>query len=64
MAIVTPVEGGPPEGRRRLAIANPATLEPLGEIEVQTAEDVRAAVESARKAQPGWADVARIGVME
>ncbi len=56
MAIVTPVEGGSPEGRRRLAIANPATLEPLGEIEVQTAEDVRAAVESARKAQPGWAE--------
>ena len=54
MAIVTPVDT--PHGeRRRLALANPATLERLGEIEVQTAEDVRAAVESARKAQPAWA---------
>ncbi len=56
MAIVTRVET--PEGqRRRLALANPATLEPLGEIEVQNAEDVRAAVESARKAQPAWAEL-------
>jgi len=53
VAIVTPVDVGPGE-RRRLALANPATLEPLGEIEVQTAEEVRAAVESARKAQPEW----------
>jgi len=54
MAIVTPVET-PSGTRRRLAIANPATLEPIGEIEVQTADDVKAAVESARKAQPAWA---------
>ncbi len=54
MAIVTPVETASGE-RRRLALASPATLEPLGEIEVQNAQDVRAAVESARKAQPGWA---------
>jgi len=54
MAIVTPVET-PSGARRRLAIANPATREPVGEIEVQTADDVNAAVESARKAQPDWA---------
>jgi len=54
MAIVTPVET-PVGSRRRLAIASPATLEPIGEIEVQTAEEVRAAVDAARKAQPAWA---------
>ncbi len=54
MAIVTPVETRPGE-RRRLAIASPATGEPLGEIEVANAADVAAAVEAARKAQPAWA---------
>jgi succinate-semialdehyde dehydrogenase/glutarate-semialdehyde dehydrogenase len=54
VAIVTPVEVAPGE-RRRLRLANPATLAPLGEIEVQNAADVRAAVEAARKAQPAWA---------
>jgi succinate-semialdehyde dehydrogenase/glutarate-semialdehyde dehydrogenase len=56
MAIVQTVDT-PVGQRRRLALANPATLEPLGEIEVQSAEDVRAAVESAREAQPGWASL-------
>jgi acyl-CoA reductase-like NAD-dependent aldehyde dehydrogenase len=42
-------------GRRRLRLRNPATLEPIDEIEVQTPADVRAAVERARKAQPEWA---------
>jgi succinate-semialdehyde dehydrogenase/glutarate-semialdehyde dehydrogenase len=42
-------------GRRRLRLRSPATLEPIGEIEVQTADDVRAAVERARKVQPTWA---------
>ncbi len=42
-------------GRRRLQLRNPATLEPLDEIEVATPADVRAAVERARKAQPEWA---------
>jgi len=54
MAIVTPVEGHPGT-RRRLRLSSPATLEPIGEIEVQTLEDVCAAVERARKAQPAWA---------
>lgn len=55
MAVVEslPVEPGQ---RRRLRLRNPATLEEIGEIEVQTADDVRAAVERARKAQPAWAE--------
>jgi len=53
MAIVTPIET-PSGARRRLALASPATLEPIGEIEVQTADDVNAAVELARKEQPAW----------
>jgi len=54
MAIVTPIDVAP-GARRRLAIASPATGEPIGEIEVQNASDVRAALERARKAQPAWA---------
>ncbi len=53
MAIVTPIET-PPGARRRLSLANPATLEPIGEIEVQTEDDAKAAVEIARKAQREW----------
>src|SRR5262245_60408647 len=44
-------------GRRRLALRSPATLEPIGELEGATADDVRAAVERARKAQPAWAEL-------
>ena len=54
MAIVTPLESAPGT-RRRLGLANPATLQPIGEIEVRTADDVRAALERAREAQPEWA---------
>jgi succinate-semialdehyde dehydrogenase/glutarate-semialdehyde dehydrogenase len=54
MAIVTPLETAP-GARRRLRLSSPVTLDPIGEIEVQTAEDARAAVEAARRAQPGWA---------
>jgi acyl-CoA reductase-like NAD-dependent aldehyde dehydrogenase len=54
MAVVEQAGTGP-DGRRRLRISNPATLEPVGEIEVQTAVDVGAAIERARKAQPEWA---------
>ena len=54
MAIVTKLET--PEGeRRRLQLASPATLEPIGEIECLTPEDVGEALESARKAQEAWA---------
>jgi succinate-semialdehyde dehydrogenase/glutarate-semialdehyde dehydrogenase len=53
MAIVTPIET-PPGERRRLRLSSPATGEPLHEIAVATADDVRAALERARKAQPAW----------
>jgi len=53
MALVEQVEVATSE-RRRLALANPATRESLGEIELQSTEDVRAAVERARKASAGW----------
>ena len=57
MAVVERVEAAAGQSgvRRRLRLRNPATLEAIGEIEVQTAQDVRAAVERARKAQPSWA---------
>ncbi len=54
MALVTEIPS-PPGARRRLRLSSPATLEPIGEIEVQTAEDVRSALAAARAAQPGWA---------
>jgi acyl-CoA reductase-like NAD-dependent aldehyde dehydrogenase len=56
MAIVEPIEsqGG---GRRRLGLSNPATLEAVGAIEVDSAADVAGAVERARKAQPAWAEL-------
>ena len=44
-----------PGAPRRLRLQSPATLEPIGEIEVQGAEAARSAVEAARKAQPAWA---------
>jgi acyl-CoA reductase-like NAD-dependent aldehyde dehydrogenase len=56
MAVVEQVEPSG-EGRRRLRLASPATLAPIGEIEVESAADVKAAIERARKAQPGWAEL-------
>jgi len=53
MAIVERLEASPGQ-RGRLSLANPATLEPLGEVELATSQDVSAAVERARKAQPEW----------
>ena len=54
MAIVERVETTAGE-RERLGLRSPATLEPIGEIEVMSAQDVRAACERARKVQPEWA---------
>ena len=55
MAIIEPIE--PPAGSRSLyRLRNPATLELAGEFEAATAEDVQDALESARKAQSGWAE--------
>jgi succinate-semialdehyde dehydrogenase/glutarate-semialdehyde dehydrogenase len=56
MAVVEQAEPAA-DGHRRLRLSNPATLEVVGEVEVQTAADVRAAVERARKAQPEWAEL-------
>ncbi|HVH17460.1 MAG TPA: aldehyde dehydrogenase family protein, partial [Myxococcota bacterium] len=55
MAIVERIEAATPGARRRLRMSNPATLAPLGEVEIATPSDVRGAVERARKAQPAWA---------
>jgi acyl-CoA reductase-like NAD-dependent aldehyde dehydrogenase len=55
MALLQPVEGsGGLHGRRKLEVFDPATLERIGEIEVASAEDVRAALERARKASEDW----------
>jgi len=40
--------------RRRYRLRSPVTLEPIGELECMTPEDVAAALERARKAQPAW----------
>ena len=58
MALLQPVENPRGlRGRRRLDVFNPATLERLGEIEIATTEDVRYAVERARKAAIDWRDL-------
>ena len=57
MAVVEAIESGP-GGGRRLRLSSPATLEPIGELPIHGAPDVRAAVEKARKAQAGWQDLA------
>ena len=45
-----------PEGQRqKIALKNPANLEPLYELECQSQEDVEAVVAKARAAQPQWA---------
>jgi succinate-semialdehyde dehydrogenase/glutarate-semialdehyde dehydrogenase len=54
MAIVQQVEANG-NGRRRLRVASPATREPVGEIGVDNAAEVKAAVARARAAQPAWA---------
>ena len=53
MAIFESIESAGP--RRKLRLTSPVTLQPIGEIECATAEDVRAAVDRARKAQSDWA---------
>jgi acyl-CoA reductase-like NAD-dependent aldehyde dehydrogenase len=44
-------------GRRRFRLRNPATLEAAGEFAASTPEDVRAAIEVARKAQRDWREL-------
>ncbi len=43
------------EAPRRVRITSPVTLEPIGEFECATDEEVGAAVQRARDAQPAWA---------
>ena len=54
MAVVEPVET-PSGAPRRLRLKSPVDFETLGEIEVTSEEEVRSAVERARKLQPEWA---------
>ncbi len=55
MALVEPLEPSA-GGRRRLRLVSPADGEDLGEIEVQTAADVQAAIGRARKASIEWGE--------
>lgn len=55
MAIVEPIPSTSPDEPRRLRLRSVVDLEEIGEIEVQPESEVRAALERARKAQPGWA---------
>lgn len=45
------------DGRRGYRVSNPATLEPIGEFMVSTADEVREVVASASAAQKEWAKV-------
>jgi succinate-semialdehyde dehydrogenase/glutarate-semialdehyde dehydrogenase len=54
MAIYERIADAP---RRRYRVTSPVSLAPIGEFECATAEDVRAAVERARKAQASWAEL-------
>jgi succinate-semialdehyde dehydrogenase/glutarate-semialdehyde dehydrogenase len=42
------------DGRRRMRIASPATGQPIGDVPVNDADEVRAVVARARRAQPAW----------
>ena len=53
MALVEQI--GEEGGVRRYRLKNPVTLEPIGEFVAATSDDVRSAVERARKAQKEWA---------
>lgn len=53
MAIVEPLTAE--DGRRRLRISSPIDRSPVGEIAVQSADEVRGLIARARAAQPAWA---------
>ena len=46
--------GAPPEQAGRIAVQNPATGEVIGRVDDMSPEQVEAAVERARRAQPAW----------
>jgi acyl-CoA reductase-like NAD-dependent aldehyde dehydrogenase len=52
MAIVQTVEAA--AGGRRMRVASPATEQPIGDVNVTSPQEVRAAVARARAAQPAW----------
>ncbi len=55
MALVKEVDAPrEPHARRRLEVFNPATLARIGEVEVDSEDDVRAAIERSRKAFDDW----------
>ncbi len=54
MAIVHPLPATDGD-RRKLALESPVDRRPIGELEVETAAEVREAVARARAAQPAWA---------
>jgi acyl-CoA reductase-like NAD-dependent aldehyde dehydrogenase len=47
------------EGRDKVQVENPATLELLGEVFLASSEDCRRAVDAARTAYPAWGDISR-----
>ena len=53
MSLYEPIESS--DSRRHLQLRSPVTLEPTGELVCANAEDVAAAIQKARKAQPAWA---------
>jgi acyl-CoA reductase-like NAD-dependent aldehyde dehydrogenase len=53
MAILEPTASA--GDRRRYKLRSPSTLEPIGEFDCATVDDVRGALERARKAQVSWA---------
>src|SRR5690606_18988923 len=53
MAIVEALSPSP-QGKRRLGLRSPSTLEPVGDIVCADAEDVAAAIARARAAQLAW----------
>lgn len=54
MAIATPAQASKTQESPFLTVKNPVTSEHIGKIPVQTAEEVRQAVNRARQAQPAW----------
>ena len=53
MSIYEPIEST--DSRRHLQLRSPVTLEPTGELICANTEDVAAAIQKARQAQPAWA---------
>ena len=53
MAIYEPLEST--SETRRYSLRSPVTLDPIGELECASTQEVQAAVDRARAAQPAWA---------